>query len=347
MKDKVLAKLFEGFDKQLLSEEVQTEVSGLIDQMVQAKVAEATKKLSEEKEKLKEWVAEQNNVLQEKEKALEEVAEAFAAKCAEENAEKEKIVMESLAEYVAETEKVATDAANEFRDGIIKVTLEECEEYKKHIEQVTLEELKEHKISQEAVLAKEVNKFKEMMVERVGEFMDSRLEKAIPQNVMEAAVQAAAYKPLVEGMIKTFAKGYVQFDSTGVTAIKEAKQEANKLTESLNAKVRDNVRLSARVKELEKATKISSLLEGFTAKQKERAKSLLEKYETEELESAFKKIKDVVIEESVRKPAQSVITETAKKQLQKLQESVEGIDTHNSDPEMKSWISNLNRDLKS
>jgi hypothetical protein len=347
MKDKVLAKLFEGFDKQLLSEEVQGEVSSLIDQMVAAKVGDATKQLQEKETKLKEWLAEQNKVLTEKEKALEEVATAFAAKCAKEAEDKEAVMFESIKEYMESAEAIAAESAQELREKIMQTTLAECEEYKKHIETVTLEELKEHKLTQEAVLAREVDAFKGKMVDSVGQYIDTRFEKFIPENIMEAAVQLAAYKPLVEGMIKTFGKSYIQFDSTGHAAIKEAKVETGKLTESLNAKVKDNVRLSARVKELERATKVSSLLEGFTAKQKERAKVLLEKYETDELDVAFKKIKDVVIEESVRKPAQTVVTENAKKQLQKLQESVDNPDAEKLGPEMGSWVKDLNRNLKS
>jgi hypothetical protein len=346
MKDKVLAKLFEGFDQQLLSEEVQAEVSSLIDQMVKAKVAEATRKLEEKETKLKEWLAEQNNILVEKEKALEEVATSFSDKMASESSDKESVMFESIKEFIERAEAIAAQEANALKEQIVQTTLEECEQYKQHIEAVTLEELKEHKVTQEAVLARDVDAFKGTLVERLSQFMDSRFEESIPAEVMEAAVQAAAYKPLVEGMIKTFAKGYIQFDSTGHTAIKEAKVEAEKLTESLNAKVKDNVRLSARVKELERATKVSSLLEGFTAKQKDRAKVLLEKYESDELDVAFKKIKDVVIEESVRKPAPTVITETAKKQMQKLQESADGTAVSTVDPEMKSWVTDLNRNLK-
>jgi hypothetical protein len=346
MKDKVLAKLFEGFDKQLLSEEVQKEVSSLIDQMVEAKVAQATKQLQEKEAKLKEWLAEQNKVLAEKEAALEEVATAFADEQRKLSEEKENIVFESIKEYVELTQQIAAEEAVALKEEVEKVALETCKEYQKHIEQVTIEELKEHKIMQEAALAREVDAFKEKIVGGVSEFMDAKFQESIPAHIMEAAVQVAAYKPLVEGMIKTFGKSYIQFDSTGHAAIKEAKVETEQLTESLNAKIKDNVRLAARVKELEKANKINNLLEGLTAKQRERAKVLLEKYETSELEDAFKKIKDVVIEESVRKPApQSVLTENAKKQMQKLQESA-GIVEQHVDPDMRSWVSNLNRDLK-
>jgi hypothetical protein len=134
MKDKVLAKLFEGFDKQLLSEEVQGEVSSLIDQMVTSKVAEATKHLQEKESKLKEWLAEQNKVLVEKEKALEEVATAFAGKCAKEAEEKEAVMFESIKEYMETAERIAAESAQELKEEIMKTTLAECEEYKEHIE---------------------------------------------------------------------------------------------------------------------------------------------------------------------------------------------------------------------
>jgi len=348
MKDKVLAKLFEGFDKSLLSEEVQNEVSSLIDQMVQAKIATESKKIMEKEAKLKAWVEEQNNVLKEKEKVLEEVAKAFSDKCINESKQKEAIMMEAINEYVGLAESIAREEGTSLKEHLESIALEQCGEYKSYIEKITLEELNEHKISQEAVLARDVDKFKEKMVEKVGQFMDTRFEQTIPKDIMEAAVQAAAMKPIVEGIVKVFGKSYIQFDSTGHTAIKEAKAEAEKLTESLNAKIRDNVRLSARLKELEKANKLSSLLEGFTATQKDRAKVLLEKYETDELEGAFKKIKDVVIEQSVRKPApQTVITESQKKQMQKIKESVDETGNSNLDPEMKSWVKDLNRNINS
>jgi hypothetical protein len=347
MKDKVLAKLFEGFDKQLLSEEVQTEVSALLDKMVEAKVAEALKQLQEKEVKLKEWVSEQNKILQEKEKALEEVTSAFAAEQRSIADQKEAICLESIKEFMEAAEKVNAEEIALVKEQLISVALEQCAESKKYMEEIAIEELKEHKNLQEAALAREVDAFKGKIVERVSEFMDTKFTEAIPAKIMEAAVQAAAYKPIVESMIKTFGKAYIQFDSTGHTAIKEAKEETEKLTESLNAKIKDNVRLAARVKDLEKATKINNLLEGLTAKQKERAKVLLERYELGEIEDAFKKIKEVVIEESVRKPAQqTVITETAKKQMQKLQESVTGGQPQNLDPEMNSWVNGLNRSLK-
>lgn len=355
MSDKqIVDKLFESAGTEVLSEETKEQIKHMIDAKVEARLAEATKQLKEKENNLKKWLEEQNRQLREKEFALEEVAESFAKQCADEMKEKEAIMFESLKEFKQQAEIIIAESSQEFKNNILETTLQECAEYKTAIEEETIKEtithISEYKKLQEAALAKEVDTAKATIVDRMSKYLDTKVQEAIPAKVMEAAVEAAAYRPLVENMIKTFAQGYVKFDSTGYTAIKEAKAEASRLSESVNAKTKDIVRLTSKVKELERSQKILSLCEGLTAKQRTQAKVLLEKVETENLDEAFNKLKKNLIEESVRvQPQVQKNTESAKKQLEKLQESVVNKDTQvvsDVSSEIDEWAKSVNRNFE-
>jgi hypothetical protein len=351
MSDKNIAdKLLESTDAELLTPETKEQVNSMIEAKVEARLAEATKQLKDKEKNLKAWLEEQNRQLKEKEAALEEVAESFAKQCADEMTQKEAIMFESLQELKQRSEEIVAESCEEFKKNILETTLQECVEYKSAIEEETITHISEYKKLQEAALAKEVDNAKATIVDRMSKYLDTKVQDAIPAKVMEAAVEAAAYRPLVESMIKTFAQGYVKFDSTGYTAIKEAKAEALRLSESVTAKSKDNVRLAAKVKELERSQKILSLCESLTAKQRVQAKILLEKVETDNLDEAFNKMKKNLIEESVRvQPQAQKITESAKKQLEKIQESVIAPDAPEASDvssEISSWAKDLNRNYE-
>jgi hypothetical protein len=351
MSDKNIAdKLLESTDAELLTPETKEQVNSMIEAKVEARLAEATKQLKDKEKNLKAWLEEQNRQLKEKESALEEVAESFAKQCADEMTQKEAIMFESLQELKQRSEEIVAESCEEFKKNILETTLQECGEYKSAIEEETITHISEYKKLQEAALAKEVDNAKATIVDRMSKYLDTKVQDAIPAKVMEAAVEAAAYRPLVESMIKTFAQGYVKFDSTGYTAIKEAKAEALRLSESVTAKSKDNVRLAAKVKELERSQKILSLCESLTAKQRVQAKILLEKVETDNLDEAFNKMKKNLIEESVRvQPQAQKITESAKKQLEKIQESVIAPDAPEASDvssEISSWAKDLNRNYE-
>jgi hypothetical protein len=195
------------------------------------------------------------------------------------------------------------------------------------------------------------------MVKKVGEYFEAELPKRMPKNMMEAAVKLSAYEPLIEGIVNTFSKNYVKLDSQSFDIIKESKTEIEKLSESVNAKTKDNVHLQAKVQELEKNAKIHELVEGMTVAQKGKTVKLLESCSTvEEIVSKFHQVKDLVINESVKgtpvkkveaSPTSTkstvVLTESQKKKVESLTKTDAG--SANKDPEMAAWEKKLAESL--
>lgn len=346
MKDKILAKLFEGFDASLLNDELKEQVNEMVEELVNERVAEATKKLEEKEAKLKEFVVKLKNEQTEKEQVMNEVCSEFARRLSEEQKEKEQIMEQALVEYQEVTEKLIAENISEFRDVSLQVMEEEYGTLEESIKQVALEQLAEYKAQQEAVTAKEVDAIKMELVEKISSFIDKELENSIPKEIMESAVKVAAYEPLVESMIKTFGKGYINFDGTGETIIREAKEENTRLSESLSAKVKDNVRLAAKVRELERSNRLATLTEGMTRKQKDKMTALLEKHDLESLEEGFNKFKDIVIEQSVKQTSkqETNMSNKVRSRVEKLQENAE---YGHLDPELASWKKSLDRELNS
>lgn len=361
----VIEQIFEGLDKNLVSAELRQKVSEMIEGVVNTRVEALTKDLAakeaifiEEAGKLKtEYEAKEAALLEQvaqKEKVLEEEAIAFAEKVAGGINEKEAIMVEEVENYRKQVEGLVAEEASAYRDHLEAIVKEESENYKNYIESIALEEARNHKTQQDAVLAKEVGEFKKEMVDKISEFFEAELVKNIPQEVMESAVKLSAYEPLVESIMGVFSKNYIKLDTTSYEVIKEARKTNEDLTQSLNAKVKDNVRLAARVKDFEKKSKISDITEGMTVEQRKKAVQLLEGYNVEEIDSKFAQVKDIIIESSVKgtqvvaenkagTPAKSdkqPLSETAKKQIEKLKSEPL---TESVSSEMSEYVKRLHR----
>lgn len=355
MDSKIIQKLFEGLDKNILTDETKDQVSSMIEELVNTRVAAKT---TEFEEKLKAFES-REKLLVAKEKILAEEAENFAKKIAKDFRDREQIMFEELDNYKALAEQIVLESCDEYRKAIEEIVIEEAENSRKHMESILVSEAGEFKKQQDTALAEEVNRFKDDLVEKISEFMESELTKAIPEDIMEAAAENAALKPLVEGMINTFGKNYIQLDSTSMDVIKEAKAEINKLNEAYNVKAKETVRLSAKVRELEKTLKLESLTKGMTASQKEKTFKLLEGYNVDEVENKFNQIKDIIITESVRQPQRvsktelnegskpqlkTVNSESVRKQIDRIQNPKTILESTN--PEMAAWKETLSRQLK-
>jgi hypothetical protein len=341
--DDILAKMFEGVGE-VMTPETKTTVANMINDLVETRV-KAT--LAETEEKLKSLEAEKAQMISEmdaKEEILKESATEFARKLAKEFSEKEQIIFESLQEYKKVTEDSVKEAAHEYKSAFEKVIFEETKNYREFVEQTALEEAANFRKEQEVALAKQVGTFKEDMLTRLDEYVGIQLEKAIPKTIMEAAVEAAAYRPIVEGVLGVVGANHIKLDASGKDALLKAKTDNEKLTEAVNAKAKDNMKLESRVRELEKLVKLNVLTEGMTQGQKAKANKLLEGYRAEELESKFNAIKDIIINESV-KPAKSttvadtVVSDSTKKQLERLTESHDP----NLSAEMKEYAHRLDK----
>jgi DNA anti-recombination protein RmuC len=369
--ENVLKELFEGFDAKLVSDDMKEKVKSMIDSLVESRVAALTTELAEKEAyfleqatKLKKQYSDKEKKLtaqlESKQKILEDEAQSFADKVAKTLAEKEAIMVEESENYRKHVESVVAEEAKGYRDLLESIIVEEAGAYRGYVESIALEEASSYKKQQEAALAQEVGDFKSSMVDSITEFLESELEKNIPAEIMEAAVKVAAYEPLVEGIIGTFGESYIKLDTTSYDVIKEARKENEELSESVNAKVKDNVRLQTTVKELEKKLKIAELTEGMTEKQKAKANKLMESCSSaNEVVSEFKKVQDLIIESSVRedqtkvesnktvpkKPAvKQNLSETAQKKIDKIKNTSSL--NESVDPEMAEYAARLNRQLR-
>jgi hypothetical protein len=356
MDKKVLEKLFEGVDKKFLSEEAKSKVSQMIDDLVETRVKAKTLELEEKVKTLES----KESIIKEKEKIVVEEAKKLAAKLGREFIAREKVMLEEVALYKKQTEKVVEkivlESCSDYKNQVEKIALEEAQNLQTALEEVLIEQAVEAKKLQEAELAKEVSVFRESLVNKVSEFMEAELTKNIPQDIMESAAENAALKPLVEGMINTFGKNYIQLDSTSMEVIKEAKAELNKLSEAYNVKVKESVKLSAQVRELEKKMKLESLTRGMTSSQKDKVCKILEGYNVNEIDEKFSQIRDIVIAESVRTPSR--ISKTELKENHKLKTAQNGVVqkqldrisgqslNESVDPEVAEWQKTLQKQLK-
>ena len=353
----IVAEIFKGMDEKLISEDLKAKVTAMINNIVEArtnaKTAEAlekAKKLEEENTAIKAEIEAVKKDVTEKEEYLKECAVELGKKMAQEFSEKEATLFESLKEYQETAIAVLKETAAEHRDMIESIAVEEGTNLKAFYEQESLEAAAEFKKMREAADAEKLTKFKEDLLEKIDEYIRGELQKNIPQNIMEAAAEAAALKPIVESVIAIIEKNGLKIDKSGYEALSEAKSANTKLSDALNVKVTENVKLEARVKDLEKKVKLAQLTEGMTINQKAKATKLLESSSVENLENNFKAVKDMIVEESTKAPVrvskidfgqQKVAADVTKARVEKIVESIDKL--VGKTDEMDVWATNLDR----
>jgi hypothetical protein len=376
MDKQVLDKLFEslGITEKLQSDEVRAQTESLIQGLVEARAKALAEESAKNEATLLEAAADLKKQFEEKENILKTEAANFAKELAESMAAKEAIMMEEINSYRQEVEDTIRSESSAYRESLEKIVAEEAAAYKANLESIVMEEAGNYKKSLEAVveeeaanfaqmqeqtLQKEVGTFKEEMVDKVSAFLESELKTSIPESIMESANKLAAYEPLVEGIVATFGKNYIKLDDASYKLVKEAKQENERLSESVNAKTKDNVNLTAEVQELKKKAKLFELTEGLTVAQRRKAQKVLESYKAEEMEERFNSIKDIILAESTSArptvpqvaPKQAdkktvVLGESAQKKVERLKAEVLTEGVTSSNPEVSEWASTLNRQIR-
>jgi hypothetical protein len=353
-----------------LNESVAENVSSYLDELVSDRAKAMNSEAQERIEALQEKVgqlSEANNALKEELKEQEEEfkaeSEKFADELAEAFATKEKILFEELENYKDETVRVVEQTSAEYRAAIEQMVYEEAKNMRGSLEQVMTETAMEFRAQQEAALAKDVNAYTEDMLTKLDEYLEAELPEALPQGLIEAAAKAEALEGLVEGVIGLFNQNYIKLDESSVEALKEAKDERQQLSEAYNAKVREAVKLTAKVRELEKEVKFNKLSEGMTQDQKKRARKLLSEATAQNIETKFEGVRDIIINESVsakkrvqapsKKPTQNnrqQLSEQAKRQVSQIEENIKNPPSNKPksgfDAEMESWQKSLNRSLR-
>jgi hypothetical protein len=342
-----------------LNEDVANDISTYLDELVTDRAAASTDELAEQVKTLKKENAVLKKTVQTQESEFKSEAEKFASELSEAFAQKEKILFEELENYKAETVRVVEETASQYRAMVEEMVIAEASEYRTSLEQVMVESAKDFRLKQEAALAQDVSAYQTDLLGKLDEFIEAELPNSLPEGLIEAAAKASALESIVEGVVGVFDNNYIKLDESSVEALKEARSEQEQLAESYNAKVKEAVALTAKVRELEKEVKFNKLTEGMTQDQKKRAKRLLESASANDIERKFEGVKDFIIKESVtgsskKKPVarrpqneskKQQLTEHAQKQVEKIEESIQAPKEASTGfgNEMASWRKSLDR----
>lgn len=281
-----LEALLEGVNTGVLTEETKLQLGKLINETVEIRVKAKETLLTEEVDKLKA-------------KLLTE-AEDLQKRLLTEAEENEKVLVEQAEKYKKELEETLAEETIKFKESYEKTTEESLKAHKDELESMVLTEAKEFKTKQDAVLVEEVKKFKADMIDKVSDFLETKITEAIPAEIMESATKVAVLEPLVGALMEGFSKNFIKLDTTSYKLIKGANDRISTLETELQAKSKEEIKLKKEIKEVNRNMKIKSLTEGFNADQKEKAVKLLEGVEVEEMDSRFSKIRDIIIESSVK-----------------------------------------------
>ena len=307
----IIEALFEGLDKGVLNEDTKAKLTSIINETVDARV-EAKEKLIKEE-------------FEQKHKTLLEEVEATKAKILKEAEENEKVFLEQAEKFKKELEDTVVEETlkfKELKEAEVKAKIEEKDkevaELIKGLQQVTLEETKEYKLKQDTALVEDVKNFKAGLIDKVSDYLETKLSESIPAEIMESAAKVAVFEPLVTSIMEGFSKNYVKLDTTSYDVLKEAKAENAALESKLQEAAKLEVKLKKEIRDVNRQMKIKSLTEGLTQSQKDKAIKLLEGVELEELENRYGKIRDIIIESTIR-PTQ---TKPVVQKTEKLDESV-------------------------
>jgi hypothetical protein len=294
----ILDVLLEGTDKDLLSKEQKEKISGLINETVEARVQAKEKLLAES--------------FATKEKELKESIEAEKAKLAAETAENEKVLVEQAETFKKQLEETVLKQAAEYKTEVETKLADKASTYRKEIETLVFNEAKEYKTKQDALLVEEVKKFKEEMIERVSDYLEAKLQSAIPSEIMESASKLSVYQPLVNSIMESFSKNFIKLDDTSYALIKESRDTISKLESDLQSAKKEAIAIAKQKREVEKKVKIGAITEGLTDAQRSKAIKLLESVDVEELDAHFAKIRDIVLESEVKPVAKETPKATEK-----------------------------------
>lgn len=223
------------------------------------------------------------------------------------NEKLEKLIETRVDSKVKFQVEVAEAEAKEKYDTLLNETVTKYDEQVKIIESKTVDMAKTHKSKLEkqvkelseqvtAQKNKEVESFKKTIVEKLDKYLEMELDKKVPETYVESVAQVSVLQPIVEGFKKVMEDNYVKFDEDNFGLLKDAREEIIKLREDHAKVVNESMDLTDELKTLKRSAKISEVCEGLTDTQRERATTLLETYDSNEISERFDAIRDFIIE---------------------------------------------------
>ena len=201
----------------------------------------------------------------------------------------------------------------------------ENEELKSEIDTIkenTLEDVK-----------KEVEEYKESLVEKISAYLDSELEKLIPEEAIDAVAKLEIYEPLVEGFKNTIAKYGMEIDSEGHELLKEAKEEIENLRDAYDVATKKNVELVSEMDKINATVTLMEKCDGLTEDQKRKMVVIFKGKSEDEINERFDEVRDMVVESTTSKTTDKkekdvkpvVVTEEVSSNEDKVNESEEDL----------------------
>ena len=349
---KKLIESFGGSDK-MLSEDASKQLNEMLTSFVEEKVKDKTAELEAKTKELDEGY---QLALSETEKSLLGECEKTINEMLSVHAQKESIMFEAIDRYKTETTGIAVDVSKQYKNAIAEEASRMIAEHQEQIQNASMDVVRRFKEShlkqQKQNLLKEVQAFKEDMLSKTEQYLSEKISKIVPNHIMESAVENAALKPLVEGFVGVMNNNYLDVDASGMKTLKKAKDDNRCLSESVNSKTKENMKLSGQVKKLEKELKISKLIEGLSHNVKGKARTILESKSSKDIDNEWSKIKDTLINESVTAPKRTKATdkkvlaekiEAKKIEATRVLSESKKVPTGVFDNEIASWAANMRK----
>lgn len=165
-------------------------------------------------------------------------------------------------------------------------------------------------------VSKEVTAFKESLVEKMDSFLEAEMKTLVPENLIESEAKLEIYEPLVEGFKSTIAGFGIKIDSEGHNLLKDAKKEIERLSEEVNQKTENFMKLESVAGKLLAKTTLMEKCSGLTNEQAEKINVIFAGKDVEEINEKFDSIRDLIVNEKTEtKTVPTKVEETVNEEV--------------------------------
>ena len=156
----------------------------------------------------------------------------------------------------------------------------------------------------------DAKEFKKDMTEKLSDYLDSTMNKLVPDSIIKEAAEAKHYKSLVNQVKEVIVIDEVTKDREVREAVSDANGIMKKLKVNNNKLMKEKIRMHKRCKEVEAELHLEKKMKGLTDSQKTFVTEALKGKEASEIDELFESTTKLMREKTEKKPS----TKTAPKQ---------------------------------
>tara|TARA_Y100000310_G_C20704329_1_gene833651 strand:- start:18103 stop:18960 length:858 start_codon:yes stop_codon:yes gene_type:complete len=154
------------------------------------------------------------------------------------------------------------------------------------------------------------------IVSRLDSFLESTIVEQISDEMLEKVAIQESLMPLVGSLKEAFAKHHIELDSSGEKAIKELKEDKDKVEQELTESISKNMKYEKRLETAANFVLISQKSEGLNESQKTKVLGMFKDKKFEEVEKKIDDYVHILKEGTSLKPKKKTkIVETKKKKV--------------------------------